>query len=375
MFSAYNAMNHHRYILFNNHGRSKRTCPSCHRPKCFTPYIDQQDEISFPEDVGRCDHESKCGYHCSPKEYFAKNPNIKSKQPMRVVPMETQLQLPTLYIPQDLMLATLRCYELNPLFVFVSGIIGARECLQLFKRYNVGTSKKMAGSTVFWQVDCQGRVRTGKVMLYGNDGHRVKENGVAKLTWVHKIDKEIRKQTGFQMRQCFFGEHLLGRHPNKTIILVESEKSALIASHFFPNYIWLATGGCNGCLNITASEALRGRDVKLLPDLDKTDKWLMKTDMLKSICRSVEVLTWLTDRATEEQRQDGLDVADFLLNAVSQSVTDHPQELTNLQVAELFMKRHPGLRDIIQNLSLECVSPHAINKPNTVYESAENSKI
>lgn len=97
--------------------------------------------------------------------------------------------------------------------------------------------------------------------------------------------------------------------------------------------------------------------------------------MLKSICRSVEVLTWLTDRATEEQRQDGLDVSDFLLNAVSQSVTDHPQELTNLQVAELFMKRHPGLRDIIQNLSLECVSPHAINKPNTVYESAENSKI
>ena len=323
----FNAMNEHRFTLFNDHGHKKLGCPKCHQPKCFTPYIDTWGEIHFPNYVGRCDHEKQCNWHYKPKHYFQDNPNFEFTRPPNPVRREVQKppELPTLYMSQDLMLATLKGYERNALYVFMSGIIGEEKCLEIFKRYNVGTAKMMGGSTVFWQVDCQGRIRTGKVMRYGNDGHRVKEDGNAKLTWVHTIKKQI----GCQMRQCYFGEHLLPLFPNRTIILVESEKSALLASHFFPDYLWLATGGCNGCLNVTASRVFKGRDVKLLPDLDKTDKWQEKAEMLRPICRSVEVLTWLTDRATEEQCERGLDVADFLLEAVRHPVAEQPEVMTD----------------------------------------------
>jgi len=39
----------------------------------------------------------------------------------------------------------------------------------------------MNDAAVFWQVDVNGGVRTGKIMRYGNDGHRIKEDGLVKL--------------------------------------------------------------------------------------------------------------------------------------------------------------------------------------------------
>lgn len=41
---------------------------------CFTRYIDEEERISFPDNVGKCDHINSCGYHYTPKEYFYDNP-------------------------------------------------------------------------------------------------------------------------------------------------------------------------------------------------------------------------------------------------------------------------------------------------------------
>ena len=45
-------------------------CPNCHRKRCFSKYIDTEKRIQFPDYVGRCDHEQKCGYHFTPRDYF-----------------------------------------------------------------------------------------------------------------------------------------------------------------------------------------------------------------------------------------------------------------------------------------------------------------
>ena len=50
-------------------------------------------------------------------------------------------------------------------------------------------------------------------------------------------------------------------------MLVESEKTAVVMSHFIPGYIWLATGGKNGCFNSEAMQVLKGKEVTLIPDL------------------------------------------------------------------------------------------------------------
>ena len=49
----------------------------------------------------------------------------------------------------------------------------------------------------------------------------------------------------WELTKCLFGEHLLSAidEKQKTVALVESEKTAIIASSIMPKYIWLATGG------------------------------------------------------------------------------------------------------------------------------------
>lgn len=95
----------------------------------------------------------------------------------------------------------------------------------------VGTSKYWEGATVFWQMDYQNRVRTGKIMLYNPaTGKRIKEP-YNHVTWVHSI---LHKED-YNLKQCFFGEHLLPEDKSRPVALVESEKTAIIASYYLPN--------------------------------------------------------------------------------------------------------------------------------------------
>lgn len=69
-------MSEYRFHLQKYRPGSKTTCPSCGKSRCFVRYIDEQGSISFPGNVGKCDHENSCGYHYTPKEYFKDNPDV-----------------------------------------------------------------------------------------------------------------------------------------------------------------------------------------------------------------------------------------------------------------------------------------------------------
>lgn len=175
----------------------------------------------------------------------------------------------------------------------------------------------MDGGTVFWQVDIDGNIRTGKAMRYDYTGHRVKSEHTINFLWYHRLKSVVSDHTDFNLIQCFFGEHLLSLHTDSKVMIVESEKSALIASHFYPQYVWLASGGSGGCLNPTASRVLKDRDVLLVPDLKAEDKWRRKLAMLSDITRTVRLTDHLNSIATVEQREAGLDIADFLLHVAT----------------------------------------------------------
>ena len=72
-------MTEYRFHLQKYRPGSKTACPGCGRKSCFTRYIDEAGEISFPDSVGMCDHIKSCGYHYTPKEYFRDNPAVKEK--------------------------------------------------------------------------------------------------------------------------------------------------------------------------------------------------------------------------------------------------------------------------------------------------------
>ena len=127
-------------------------------------------------------------------------------------------------------------------------------------------------------------------------------------------------------------------------MLVESEKTCLIASHFMPDFLWLATGGKNGCFNEDAMQVLRRRDVILMPDLGAIGKWIEKSKILEPICKSVTISDVLDQMATDEQREAGLDISDFLLM----------QETKQMVLARM-IERNPALQQLIDDFDLELI--------------------
>ncbi len=83
----------------------------------------------------------------------------------------------------------------------------------------------------------------------------------------------------WQLSQCLFGEHLLKTHPDKVVVLVESEKSAVIGSAIFPDYVWLATGG-KSQMREEKLRVLSGRTVLLFPDADAYAEWKQRAESM-----------------------------------------------------------------------------------------------
>lgn len=137
---------------------------------------------------------------------------------------------------------------------------------------------------------------------------------------------------------------MLKSSASSPVMLVESEKTAIIMSHFISDYIWLATGGKNGCFNREAMLALQGRDVTLIPDLGATEQWKEKSVLLSGICKKVSVSDILERIATEEQRNQGLDIADFFLLSPSKR-----------QILQQMIQRSPALQLLIDELGLELI--------------------
>lgn len=222
-------------------------------------------------------------------------------------------------------------YEANNLFRFLCLKFGREQTMELMKRYYVGTSRHWQGATVFWQIDSNGKVRTGKIILYNpQTGKRVKQP-FRYVTWVHSA----LRLAEFNLRQCFFGEHLLASEKDKPIALVESEKTALVCSIHLPHFTWIASGGKNGCLNEECLIILQGRTLSLFPDLGATDYWKSKIPMMRKLGIHAQLYDYLERAATDEQRKQGLDIADFLLDIETEEGKFEQMKRTNQSVAKL----------------------------------------
>ena len=340
-------MNKHRFILQPYKGiASRHTCPSCHRKQCFSRYIDTEGEITFLDDVGRCDQEQSCGYHRTPKDYFSSNPENKPKHSDWTLPSacratQTEQPKPTSFIAAETVTQTLHGYDRNNLFLFLRSKFGTDDAMRLMNEYCVGTSKHWPGACVFWQTDIDGRTRTGKVMLYDADSGKRVKRPFNHVSWAHSL-MEI---PDFNLRQCFFGEHLLPMNRGKPVAIVESEKTALVASWYLPQYLWLAIGGKNGCFNIDALRVLRGRQVILYPDLGATDEWRKKLPLLRQLGIEADIFSFMDDVAPDTDVTAGYDIADYLLQI-------EPDQA----VLQSMIRKNPMLQTLIDELQLELVS-------------------
>ncbi len=327
-----NYMNEHRYILEPYKGMNTRfRCPN---PQCkgktFVRYVDTETGKYVHSTVGRCNRESNCGYHYTPKQYFQEN-NISFEvpKPNAYKPKTIKsLSKPVSFISIEEFKASLKEHNKNNFVTFLISLFGIDIANELISRYFIATSKHWNGATIFWQIDTLGKVRTGKIMLYNpTTGKRVKEP-FNHIHWVHKV----LKQPEFELKQCLYGEHLLV-DGTKPIAIVESEKTAIIASVYLPQFIWLAVGSLTN-LNTEKCSILKGRTVTLFPDLNGFEKWKNKAIELSSITL-FNVSDLLERKASEEERKQGLDLADYLIKFdFKVFAMPEPQTIEQLQFSQ-----------------------------------------
>ena len=307
-------MKKYKYSLEQYSSQSVHKCPDCGE-KSFTRYVDNQTGVYISDDVGMCNRANKCAYAYSPKEYFIDNDipfdtNYKNDYTNE----DTQEDdLPPSFIPIEFVEESCEgsILERNhpiPHNMFIRFLFGQFKFAaeRAINQYFIGSAEHWPGATVFWQIDKDGNVRCGKVMLYDQNGKRVKKP-YDHIHWVHKI----LHLPDFNLKQCLFGEHLLTDDDKRPVAICESEKSAIIASMYLPEFIWLACGGLT-LLNAQKCEVLKGRDVCLFPDLGGYEKWKAKARTLSHITR-FQVSDLIENHATVEDRKKGLDIADYLI--------------------------------------------------------------
>jgi len=352
--------NYNQPYLEKYTGRASRhKCPKCGDPHSFAYYLDGNTGLPIDKTVGRCNHESGCGYHYTPKQFFIDNPVEKERfvSPVRQKPIQKPQRkigyIPFQYVEKSASYNSSFVYFLCGLFDRYS--LESPTIERLMQDYALGATKD--GSIIYWQIDTKGKVRTGKVMKYDpNTGHRVKDGGG--INWIHAMmKKQGLLPDDYHLVQCLFGEHLLKIYPTKVVALVESEKSALIASGVYPDYIWLATGG-KSQLSIDKLKVLQGRTVVMFPDVDGFEYWSNKAKEVEAIGCKVVVSDLLEKNATDEDRANKIDIADWLIRCLSEStVTEVKTAITETEkILQAMIEANPALQLLIDTFDLELVA-------------------
>ena len=230
----------HRYELEKYKGiRSRYECPACHHKRVFARYIDTRTGEYLSPDVGRCNREDNCGYHYTPKEYFHDHPendfsemrrdnsgkdrkgyNVKVTSKNKISQPQRIDCIPEIYIPKYLGTRSDFVY-------FLRGLFNEPETGSTIQRltggYCLGCTD--TGAVIYWQIDGQKRVRTGKVMRYNSETGKRLKNGCNAVDWMHaRLKREGVLPDEWELSQCLFGEHLLKRRPEDTVCLVERKE-------------------------------------------------------------------------------------------------------------------------------------------------------
>lgn len=303
---------------YKNSGQ-KTKCPSCGN-KSFVNYVWLDTGLRIEEGViGRCDHEAGCGYHEKPcSEHFKKNPLHIPVSKIKKELQKRDDEIPNSIPYSNLLHSVLRDADLLSMFLYDN--FNKEQVDRVRKMYQIGshTGWDSDKCTVFWQIDKDCNIRTGKIIKYDKEkGKRIKDP-FPKVNWFHSI----LKYADYNLAQCFFGEHLLDSIKEKGINevhVVESEKTALMCSITQPDAYFVATGGLH---LINEKRLLPFKEMKMIfyPDKGKSfNIWQKKLEKFKgdydiTVCDYLEKI----NDVGEDTLNEGDDLGDYILLKLKQ---------------------------------------------------------
>jgi hypothetical protein len=240
--------------------------------------------------------------HSCGKSFFPHNPPTAGNGIIDHTPLPPPVRQ---YIDAALVRKTLKSYGLNNFALWLQEKYPTTAGY-LLDYFSVGTTK--AGGTIFWYQDSQGHYRKPKRIYYKPNGTRVKARENERKSQPSPLI--FKNQDGYEY--CLFGEFQLASYPaHAKVVMVESEKSAIIGHVHFPDFIWIATGGAMS-LKKERAKVLAGRKVMIIPDMHLTGReGALK---MQAILKEVGCLTRIME--IDKTREDGEDIADILLGKV-----------------------------------------------------------
>lgn len=263
-------------------GGKKERCPQCGKMR-FVPFVLTSDpSVKAGPEYGRCDREQSCGYF----RYPGSEVKIDTDREYIPEPPKEPILFPASFAEN----ADVSRY--NTLFRAYAGLVDMTTLDITMYKYRCGTGGR--GECIYFQYDGT-FVRTAKAILYGTDGHRIKEcDGGLPVWWMHKSPKLREYTRGKELKQCLFGQHLLQRYPNARIYVVEAEKTAVLMaatdSKPMNERLWLACGGSQMLKGAIDLMPLIGRDVTLIPDDGQYWNWRRTAEAYGWRCLDIEQL-------------------------------------------------------------------------------------
>ena len=214
-----------------------------------------------------------------------------------------------------------------------AGKITVEDMHRAAARYHLGKTK--SGQPLFWMIDD---------MRDPQDAHIMPD------TWISTLLKAREPLLRYwRPTHCLFGLHLLchtdhtdhignfssnGRAStndkasvgpvravcNTPVCVVESEASAVVLSELIPESLWMAYASMS-FLSVEFFAPLMGRTVTVYPPTDASFATFPFFDELATAVRkryrmNITVATLLEDHATDEQKARGIDLLDFLREAI-----------------------------------------------------------
>jgi hypothetical protein len=285
-------MNQYKYSL--DRSSKKFICPRCNR-QTFVRYIENANGNYLDGEFGRCDRETKCAHHNLPKNnkgglFVCCKPKPKPS-----------------FHSLDLLKKSLSGSRENNFIEFLKTLFTVEEVTEVVSKYSIGTSKHFEGATIFWQIDNLERIHAGKILQYiPETGKRAKtSDGKGLINWVHKVNKT----EDFTLDQCLFGLHLIVKANQKTVAIVESEKTAIIMSVFKPEYTWLATGS-KQAFKQSILEPIKQFKIVAFPDKSEYEDWKQRASELNAKGFKISVSDWIE----QIELESGSDLADVFIN-------------------------------------------------------------
>ena len=228
--------------------------------------------------------------------------------------------------------------------VVSNGYLTEAQMQHAAQRYRLGVSRD--GGVIFWQIDTTGSILDGKIMYYRPDCHRDHKRHpqwVSNRLKHYYLGDDLELIASIPSYHCLFGTHLVKPPSNSpclgeehksslsredlggsTVAVVEAEKTAVIMSEHFPQYLWLAAGGL---FELTADKLfpLRHRRIVLFPDTDPDltayTRWYEVAGETRRLygC-NISVSPLLEQRATPEQKLRKIDLVDYLFETQKHEV-------------------------------------------------------